>query len=75
MSESRTLTIGELLVGKTFNPSGDERVDRLKELFAEAIDILDTVESDGAHVDSYVEHTLNKIIDVQMASVKCLFLK
>ena len=75
MAESKTLTLGELLVGKTFNPSGDERVDRLKELFAEAIDILDTVESDGAHVDSYVERTLNKIVDVQMASVKCLFLK
>lgn len=40
-SESRELTFGEKLVGKSFNPSKNEKVDRLKELFSEATDIID----------------------------------
>ena len=34
------LTFGEMLVGKTFNPSGDDKVARLKALAAEMVDIL-----------------------------------
>ena len=36
----RELTFGEKAVGLTFNPSGDEKVARLKALYAEVIDIL-----------------------------------
>ena len=32
------LSYGEKAVGLTFNPSGDERVDRIKKLYAEIID-------------------------------------
>lgn len=33
-------TFGEILVGKSFNPSADSKVDRVKELCAELADIL-----------------------------------
>lgn len=36
----RELTFGEKAVGLTFNPSGDEKVTKLKELYAEIINIL-----------------------------------
>lgn len=39
-SEARELTFGEQAVGYTFNPSGDEKVAKLKQLYAEIIDIL-----------------------------------
>lgn len=38
--ESRELTFGEKAVGLTFNPSGDERVQRLKAMYAAIIDEL-----------------------------------
>lgn len=33
------MTFGQKAVGLTFNPSGDERVQRVKELYAEIIDL------------------------------------
>ena len=33
-------TIGDKMVGRTFNPSADKRVDHLKALFAEVIDVM-----------------------------------
>ena len=38
--DDRSLTFGEQAVGLSFNPSGDEKVNRLKKLYAEVIDIL-----------------------------------
>jgi hypothetical protein len=40
-AETRQLTFGERAVGLTFNPSGDPKVAKLKELYAEIIDICD----------------------------------
>lgn len=37
---SQALTFGQKAVGLTFNPSGDEKVLKLKQLCAEAIDLL-----------------------------------
>lgn len=74
-NKENVLTFGELLVGKSFNPSNDQRVDRLKELFAEAIDILDTIPVSEKHVDSFVESTINDIVKAQMSAVKCIFIK
>lgn len=39
-TQNRDLTFGEKAVGRGFNPTGDEKVDRLKRLYAEVIDIL-----------------------------------
>lgn len=36
----RTLTYGEKAVGLTFNPSNDPTVQKLKELYAEIIDLV-----------------------------------
>jgi hypothetical protein len=40
MTDSRPLTFGEKAVGLTFNPSGDDRVQRLKAMYAAIIDEL-----------------------------------
>lgn len=37
---SRQQTFGDALVGRSFNPSKNPKVDRLKDLFAEAADIV-----------------------------------
>lgn len=39
------LTYGEKAVGLTFNPSGDQNVQRLKKLYAEIIDMMDQIRS------------------------------
>lgn len=41
------MSYGEKAVGLTFNPSGDQKVEKLKQLYAEIIDILD-LERDSA---------------------------
>lgn len=38
--DSQELTFGQKAVGLTFNPSGDEKVNKLKSAYAEIIDIL-----------------------------------
>lgn len=74
-----TLTFGEKLVGISFNPSGDERVNKVKKLCAEVMDILyEHIPEDGDR--TYLEDTLfNKsvgdILDAQMTAVKLLTLK
>lgn len=40
------LTLGQKRVGLTFNPSGDERVTKIKQLAAEAIDLLQSLRGD-----------------------------
>lgn len=41
--DNTTLTFGQKAVGLTFNPSGDPRVIKVKQLIAEAIDLLEEV--------------------------------
>jgi len=41
------LTYGERAVGLTFNPSGDEKVQKVKELYAEIIDICKDCQNPG----------------------------
>ena len=73
------LTFGEHLVGKSFNPSKDLRVDRVKEICAE---LADMIESDYASKTnhSYVYNlvkgnALHEILNAQMNCVKLLTLK
>jgi len=40
-------SFGERAVGLSFNPSGDENVRALKELYAQIIDRLDDMKADG----------------------------
>jgi hypothetical protein len=39
MSEARQMTYGERAIGQTFNPSRDPKVDEVKALFAQIIDL------------------------------------
>lgn len=40
------LTYGQQAVGLTFNPSGNEKVQKVKELYAEIIDLCDSLRKD-----------------------------
>ena len=44
----REPSFGEKAVGLTFNPSGDENVQKVKELYAEIIDLCDTIRKEFA---------------------------
>lgn len=45
--EGRTLTYGEKAVGLTFNPSNDENVQKVKELYAQIVDICDKIRTEA----------------------------
>lgn len=72
---SHSMTFGEKLVGLTFNPSGDEKVFKAKQLCAELADLLEEV---NKHQESsYLSNTfyggaIRRILDAQMYSVKFL---
>ena len=52
MDADRELTFGEKAVGITFNPSGDEKVQKVKELYAQIIDICHDVRSNATSAPS-----------------------
>jgi hypothetical protein len=77
----RTFTPGEKAVGLTFNPSGDEKVNELKQLFAKTFDIVEQCvpADDGtvptARLRKMRDSALEAIITAQMWSVKVATLK
>ena len=77
----RNLTPGEKAVGLTFNPSGSEEVIRLKEIFAEAFDIVeksvpaDDGTNETARKRKMRDSALSEIITAQMWAVKVITLK
>lgn len=80
--ESRQMTLGEKLVGLTFNPSGDPKVQRAKELCAELADLLhdywyeQDAYTDGAHLRNQLyDHAMGEILNAQMNVVKVLTIK
>jgi hypothetical protein len=70
----RELTFGEKAVGLNFNPSGDAKVKRLKELYAEIIDIvLDDARPNNADTTlggRIRGRAINDAIGAQMWAVK-----
>lgn len=75
----REPTFGEKAVGLKFNPSGDERVNKVKELYAEIIDIMhDERRTDGSDKDPEVNRLCSVAITeaqgAQMWAVKALTL-
>ena len=75
----REMTFGEKAVGLTLNPSGDDKVNKAKQLMADALDLLQQAElekSDYGKVTQSWEanvfrtNAFNKIVDAQMALVK-----
>lgn len=70
---NRDQSFGEKAVGRQFNPSGNDRVDRVKRLYAEIIDILH--EDRGTYRDERARHASVGITDAegaQMRAVKAL---
>lgn len=78
-TESREMTFGEKLVSLSFNPSGDEKVNKIKTLCAELTDILyDDIPEDGERTylqDQLFNKAIFNILDAQMTSVKLITLK
>ena len=76
---SKELSFGQKLVGLTFNPSGDEKVQRAKELCAELADLLNkealSQPSQSALYNVLFNHTIGEILNAQMNVVKVLTLK
>ncbi len=75
MDTEKELTHGQKLVGLSFNPSGDANVQRLKELAAEQIDVLDTIHAERGERPDYDTNTIHgeavrRVMDAQMWTVK-----
>lgn len=75
---TRPMTFGEKLVGLTFNPSGDDKVAKAKQLCAELADLLyeeqrsqETTQLKG----QLYNHAIGEILNAQMNVVKVLTLK
>lgn len=82
MSEvTREMTPGEMAVGLSFNPSGNESVQKVKELFAEIFDIVEkSVPADDGTIPTARKRkmrdaALHEIVTAQMWSVKVITLK
>jgi hypothetical protein len=67
----RVLTYGEKAVGLSFNPSGDAKVNKLKELFAEIIDIChDSQAASSSDTYSFYSVAITQAQGAQMWAVK-----
>jgi hypothetical protein len=75
----KELTFGEKLVGLTFNPSGDEKVQRAKELCAELADLLrdnlNLPPGGNSIKPELYKHAVGQILNAQMNVVKVLTFK
>lgn len=72
------LSFGMKLVGINFNPSGDEKVNKAKQLCAELADLIKS-DYDSSETSPLKEilhrHTIGEILNAQMNIVKLLTLK
>ena len=73
--KNQELSFGQKLVGLTFNPSGDSKVNRIKELAAEMADLITEVnnQQEISHLSkTFYDGAIGRILDAQMYSVKFL---
>lgn len=81
MEKSKPMSFGMQLVGITFNPSGDEKVNKAKQLCAELANLVtDEFHSNSLEKTSFLKsalysHTIGEILNAQMNCVKLLTLK
>lgn len=70
----RAMTFGEKAVGLTFNPSGDEQVQKIKELYAAVIDRLEVIRSqtDNNEVKRLTSIAITEAQGAQMWAVKAI---
>lgn len=75
MSEVKELTFGQKAVGITFNPSNNESVDRMKQRYADIIDVLNDMRNDpnmGQGVKRHCSQAITEAETAQMRAVKAL---
>lgn len=75
MEETRELSFGEKAVGLTFNPSGNEAVNKCKSIFAELIDQMHELRSNPECTQGQARHASTAITmleDAQMRAVKAI---
>ena len=79
--EFNPMTAGETAVGLFFNPEGDEKVRKIKELFAAAFDIVEqSVPADDGTIPTARKRkmrdaALHEIVTAQMWAVKVVTLQ
>ena len=66
----REPTFGEKAVGLSFNPSGDEKVTKIKKLYAEIIDVLN--DDRGDNRDERARHASVAITDAETAQMRAV---
>ena len=80
VTDIKTMTFGERLVGMPFNPSNDDKVAKAKRLCADLADLLmehynrpdqEMTELEGR----LINHAIGEILNAQMNVVKVLTLK
>lgn len=73
VAEQQSLTYGQKAVGLTFNPSGDAKVQEVKELYAKIIDlcnsVIDAMPSEKARL---VKIAITEAQTAQMWAVKAI---
>lgn len=78
IKEATELSFGQKLVGINFNPSGDDKVGRAKQLCAELADLLNN-EADireYSYLSSLIfNQAIGDLLNAQMVAVKFLTLK
>lgn len=67
----RELTYGEKAVGLTFNPSGDEKVNAIKQAYANIIDILDQLRKEAGQGEKG-RHLSVAITDAETAQMRAV---
>jgi len=69
----REMTFGEKAVGLTFNPSGDPRVNEVKKLYAEIIDLLKHhMNPQGGEINRMLAIAITESQTAQMWAVKAI---
>ena len=72
MSDKVELTFGQKAVGLRFNPSGDNKVDLIKQKFAEIIDVVNDAQPETYLGNQIRGEAMRTAMDAQMWAVKLL---
>ena len=68
----REMTYGEKAVGLTFNPSGDTDVQKVKELYAQIIDLCNSKKGEPGEMSRLLSIAITEAQAAQMWAVKAI---
>ena len=71
ITSERELTYGEKAVGLTFNPSGDAKVQEVKELYAKIIDLCNDLRTEAGQGEKG-RHLSVAITDAETAQMRAV---